>query len=500
MNKQALRCLERIVDQSGVARSIEAMLPTGVRRRQLSVKTLLLGMLICLADGRPAHLSRVHGALLSLDRDEQRHLGVLARWHSGEHLLTYRQVERTFGLVSAALSKDSPDGLPSVDLQEVMDRLLEASVTILGVPSSSSLAVDWSDYESFACPPRGQERRCADSEAAFGHRAANSFGAGEMFFGYYCQAATMVKDDGGGEVPELARRMTLSACDRDPPERIVGVIEQMALDDIALGDILADSGYAYREPKRFATPMRRMGAKLVIDLHPNDRGQKGTHMGAVIANGNLYCPACPKALFELSPLARGASGDEVAGHDHKTAELARYKLSSVSGPDGDGYRRVACPAVRGKCRCPLKPASLELSFARPTVAEPPEQPPTCCTQATITIAPEVLAKTHQKHDYPSQEHRRSYARRSAAERSFSKVKDPASNDISRGWCRLMGLAGIALFLACVFVVSNLRTADAFAARVAEDQRRRECGRPPKQRRKRRRRVAEPATLANAPPG
>ena len=52
----------------------------------------------------------------------------------------------------------------------------------------------------------------------------------------------------------------------------------------------------------------------------------------------------------------------------------------------------------------------------------------------------MLAKTAQKHDYPSAAWRRSYARRTGAERGFATAKDPASNDISRGWCRLMGLA------------------------------------------------------------
>ena len=68
----------------------------------------------------------------------------------------------------------------------------------------------------------------------------------------------------------------------------------------------------------------------------------------------------------------------------------------------------------------------------------PKDPPTCCIQKTLTVAPSVNAKTRQKHDYPSKAHRLSYGRRSAAERSNATVKDPASNDIARGWCRLMG--------------------------------------------------------------
>ena len=49
---------ETVIDASGVAARIEARLPTGVRRRQLSVRTLLAGMCLAQADHRPAHLNR----------------------------------------------------------------------------------------------------------------------------------------------------------------------------------------------------------------------------------------------------------------------------------------------------------------------------------------------------------------------------------------------------------------------------------------------------------
>ena len=108
-----LAAFEEIIDASGVAPRIEAMLPAGVRRRQLTVRTLLAGMCLTQADGRPAHLTRVHQALVSLPGDDQRRLGVLADWKHGPHLLTYRQTEYAFALVAAALGKDEPDGLPS---------------------------------------------------------------------------------------------------------------------------------------------------------------------------------------------------------------------------------------------------------------------------------------------------------------------------------------------------------------------------------------------------
>jgi len=117
------------------------------------------------------------------------------------------------------------------------------------------------------------------------------------------------------------------------------------------------------------------------------------------------------------------------------AKLARYKLGRITADDADGYHRVQCPAAMGKVRCPLRPASMLLDRGRPEILQPPEHPPACCAQQTLTVPPDVLAKTAQKHDYPSAAWRRSCSRRTGAERGFATTKDPASNEIARGWCR-----------------------------------------------------------------
>ena len=88
-----LAAFEGVIDASGAAARIEAMLPIGVRRRQLRVRTLLAGMCLTQADGRPAHLTRVHQALTGLPEDDQGRLGVIADWKTGPHQLTYRQTE-----------------------------------------------------------------------------------------------------------------------------------------------------------------------------------------------------------------------------------------------------------------------------------------------------------------------------------------------------------------------------------------------------------------------
>jgi hypothetical protein len=57
------------------------------------------------------------------------------------------------------------------------------------------------------------------------------------------------------------------------------------------------STHMYRRPhsgtsNRRTVPVgRAAAARLVQDLHPHDRGPQGIVHGAIIANGNLYCPA-----------------------------------------------------------------------------------------------------------------------------------------------------------------------------------------------------------------
>jgi hypothetical protein len=72
-----------------------------------------------------------------------------------------------------------------------------------------------------------------------------------MFCGYYMPAATMINDEDQPAAPELARRIT--ALQRPRPRRSAGpLLEAMAADGIAVGDILADAGFSYRREDTWA--------------------------------------------------------------------------------------------------------------------------------------------------------------------------------------------------------------------------------------------------------
>ena len=356
--------------------------------------------------------------------------------------------------------------------------------------------MDWTDLETFSRPPPHGTSDCADPEASWGHRSGGGPGQdSELFFGYYASAATMMREERGPPVPEPARRMTVCSCHTDPARALVPVLTAMPAAGIPLGDILADSGYAHRDAEAWAIPLRQAGAQLVQDLHPSDRGPKGTHHGAIIANGNLYCPSHPQRCCNS---ARWPA----------TPPRTRPPRTTPSPPSWPGTSSAGSPpttptATTGS-RAPLSWARSAARTARihdpgphrPEILTPPAHPPACCTQQTITVPPEIAAKTRQKHDYPSPAHRRSYARRTGSERTFSTIKDPATTSIARGWCRLMGLTPLTLWLACLLAVRNQRILTAWHARQADNARRAAAGLPPKTRRRRRKTLA---TLAAAPP-
>jgi hypothetical protein len=114
--------------------------------------------------------------------------------------------------------------------------LLEASVPEEFKGASTSLAVDWTDLESFSRPPPHGTSDCADPEASWGHRKNNLLrGENELFYGYYLSAGVMMAEENGPAVPELARRAALSSCRHDPVRAFAPVLTAMPPAGIPLG-------------------------------------------------------------------------------------------------------------------------------------------------------------------------------------------------------------------------------------------------------------------------
>ena len=280
-------------------------------------------MCLAQADHRPAHLTRVHQALTSLPEDDQRRLGV------------HRGLE----------ARPAPAHLPAdrADLRPGRRRPRQGRArraAVAGAAGASAMtcwrhpsrrssrtpAPRWRwtgrTWSPSPGPRRARGGDCADPEASWGHRKNNLLRSqDELFYGYYLSAGIMMPEENGPAVPELARRATVSSCRHDPVRAFAPVLTAMPAPGSRSATSSTTPATPTATPDAWALPLRAAGAQLVQDLHPHDRGPKGTHHGAIIANGNLYCPCTPRPLLELGPLARTATREQAADHDRQTAEL-----------------------------------------------------------------------------------------------------------------------------------------------------------------------------------
>ena len=265
-----LAVLEEIIDASGAAPRIEAMLPIGVRPRQLSVPTLLTGMCLVQADGRPAAPDPGAPGAAGADRGRAaaagRDRGLEARPARADlpadraHFRPGHRGPRQGPARRAALP-GAAGGLrrPATTCSKPVSRTSSRTPA----PRWPWTGRTWSPSPG---PPPAKGGDCADPEASRGHRKNNLLRSqDELFFGYYLPAGIMMPDENSPAIPELARRATASSCRHDPVRVLVPVLTAMPAAGIPLGDVLADSGYAHRDADARALPLRAAGAQLVQD-------------------------------------------------------------------------------------------------------------------------------------------------------------------------------------------------------------------------------------------
>ena len=350
-------------------------------------------MCLALADHRPAHLTRVHQALTSLPEDDQRRLGVIADWKTRPapahlpadraHLRPGRGRPRQGRARRAALRHA---------LQAVCDDLLEAIIPEEFTGRQPSLAVDWTDLESFSRPPPHGTSDCADPEASWGHRKNNLLRSqDELFYGYYLSAGIMMPEENGPAVPELARRATLSSCRHDPVRAFAPVLTAMpAARDPASATSstipATPTATPAPGPSRCAPPAPSSSRTCTRTTAAPRAPTTAPSSPTATCTARAHPARCWNSGRWPAPPPKNRPRTTTA----RPAELARYKLGRLTADDQDGYHRVACPAAMGKIRCPLRPASMTLDRDRPEILQPPEHPQACCAQQTITVPPDVL--------------------------------------------------------------------------------------------------------------
>lgn len=130
------------------------------------------------------------------------------------------------------------------------------------------------------------------------------------------------------------------------------VLARMVATGTALGDVLADSGYAHRVAITRPCRCGPWAPGWSWTCTPTIEATRAPTAGLYVTNGSLFCPTVPKALLGLVPPGRDASAAQLVEHDKKSAELGHYKFSRTSASDQDGYHQATCPALKGQIALP----------------------------------------------------------------------------------------------------------------------------------------------------
>ena len=202
-----------------------------------------------------------------------------------------------------ALVDPSPHSSPELDddldvhdpgrqelLQGILDCIVEAS---LDDRTTSTYAVDWTYLPSWARLRRAG-RPSPDPDA--NHiRYENKAKTGPKYniFGYAVHAVVRTRTPDQDRIPYLCERITLVPAATDPQAAVLPLVEDLRRRG-HLDRLLADRGYTMATADRWADDLRRSGIDVSFDLHPNQRGLKGTYGGALQVDGQLFCPAMPE--------------------------------------------------------------------------------------------------------------------------------------------------------------------------------------------------------------
>jgi hypothetical protein len=377
----------------------------------------------------------------------------------------------------------------SARLRWVLDRGVEATHPA-DLAHTGSYAVDSSEVRTWARQNRRQPKApwlYPDPDASWnGKRTHGSTG----WYGYWLHGVVRIPEAGTGAagVPCLVERIDLTPANADVRVAGLELLTRMVADhetaDAAAGrpdrprkDVLADRAYTSenRKAEDWVWPLWELGFTSVHELTVHQLGpaRLGTPKpvtGALVIDGQPYSPRLPRHLRNLTPPPLGSDRATIAAYQAVVAQRALFALHPVGGRNADGSWDFGCRAMAllGQLRCDLKPRSLTLPVTKPTTSAgvytpPAGRLPKVCGQEKARITREELPYW-QPNLYGSKAWYDSYNRRNRIEGVFGNLKNDATQNITRGNTRVMGLAKTAFMTMVAVMAVNLRLLDTWRLR------------------------------------
>ena len=328
-----------------------------------------------------------------------------------------------------------------------------------------------------------------DLDAHLGYRTKTHDNKSTKLFGYDLFAGVGVLPVGVDPdvMPKLLLSMTLRPAAGDTSDPTLGALDRLVDEGYQIDELLVDRGFSYKLPEDWAMELHRRGISQVQDIHPLDRGVKD-YEGIRVVRGVPYCVATDDELFDNPPpphfkvgsLKQRATNEERLNHERNTKALDEFLARNTKlqqhafvfnqnvPTKADPFQtQWICPGKAGKVKCQLCPLSEHYPADRPVVENPGPlaTAPKCCRQSTIVIPGPVLSKLRQRDPWGSPRWIDSFARRSAIEGIFGNLRSQSTQNIKRGFCRVVGLVKTSLMLAFEAVAANIRLVRKWAKRT-----------------------------------
>ncbi|GBE23195.1 MAG TPA: hypothetical protein ENH00_13545 [Actinobacteria bacterium] len=298
-----------------------------------------------------------------------------------------------------------------------------------------------------------------DPDAAWGVKTHKN-GGEEVYYGY--QESTLVQvpqgDDAADLEPRLIVRCEVTAASEDIVDVSLSLLDRLKF---AATDLIVDRHYSYKAAKRWRDKLVTRGIDQHLDLRKDEQGfTELQHMRW--AAGWPHCPATPDVHASIPRPGPSATKEQEKKFLKDIKARRAWAFRRVTSPDTRGCARWECPAVAGSIGCPLRAGSIDaaITLGLPIVEDAPDPAspdfPTCCSQRSVTIKPGKLRKLMQPHYWGSELWQKIYNMRTYVEGTYGNRKNRSTEDLTRGYFRVTGLALVNIATSFAAVSYNLR--------------------------------------------
>jgi hypothetical protein len=312
-----------------------------------------------------------------------------------------------------------------------------------------------------------------DDDAGWGGKTAKN-GKEELFFGYMMQTivtAPVAKlADDPNELPPLIRRIELTRAAENPVDVTFRQLDSLP---VMPENLLCDRLYSNMGYEDWQLPLLERGIRQHFDLRSDNHGAVVIEQMKYV-DGTLHCPGLPEVLEEIQRPGVFASKKERADFRQLIEQRQQYALDANEQMNINRSIKVRCPAMAGKVGCPHRgntDAAIELG--QPIIENPPtategEALPRCCTNekgyVRVTLEP-AQAKLNQIHPWGTEPWDGMFGRRAYVEGVFGNIKNPGTENLSRGTFQIMGITWANLAVSVIGAAYNTRSIRKWHART-----------------------------------